>query len=380
MEELFNAIPAAASSPYALAAYAIAAVIFLLAGARLRVAKMLLEKIETIPPEERKRTVEIATGTILPTEISAEQWIRNNRTKWAFLLSVSVLVVILVIVVVALASPDDEEIKKLNSTVQDGNKQVMIDLWRNRYEIGEVTGYAAITIDLTEKSPPSGLKVWLNRVEEDYKALKSLGAQIERAWRGTGIKGDEYIEINALTSPKKNWSLVPNEQEEQFVHELLFNSRYILLATGGDKGGLLLSPFSFEAKATSVKIYFNSTTEKPIKIEGNAEGSGVFNPVPGQFSHWLDFYGAELKARQIILVNPLPEAFELVEYDTIKFSAKDDQWNKSATFATYTGAELYTDKKRSLIVMNADWKTLGKVPGDYPGNRADVYGPVPEPW
>ena len=380
MEELIRSIPAAASSPYALAAYAIAAVVFLFAGARLRLAKALLAKIETIPPEERRRTVEIAAGTVLPTHISPEQWIRNNRMRWSFLLSASFLIVILVIVIVALVNPAGKTIEQLESTVQDGNKQVKIDLWRNRYEIGEVTGYASITIDLANGAAPIGLKAWLNRVEEHYKALKSSGAQIDTGWRGTGIRGDEYLEINALTSPKKNWDLIPQKKEEQFVNELLFNSRYIMLATGGDKRGLLLSPLSFEARVNSVKVYFDSATEKPKKIEGSAQGIGVFRPVPGQFNHWLDFYGAKLIVRQLFIVNPLPEAIESVEYESIMFSAEDDQWKKSATFAMYTGAELYTDTQRSLIVMNADWKTLGKVPQDYPGDRLAVHGPAPEPW
>lgn len=380
MEEFIRSIPAAASSPYALAAYAIAAIIFLLAGARLRLAKALLAKIDAIPPEERPRTVEIATGTVLPTHISPEQWIRNNRLRWAFLLSATFLIVILVIVIVALVNPADEKLGKLKDTFESGNQQVMIDLWRNRYGIGQVSGHAWITIDLLNEKSSSGLTAWLNRVEKRYEVLKASNAILDADWRGTGVRGDEYVEINALTSPKKNWDLIPKGQEEKFVDELLFNSRYILLATGGEKHGLLLSPLSFDSKATSVKVFFDSVTKKPKKIEGFAQGDGVFSPVPGQFNNWLDFYGAKLIARQLFLVNPLPEAFNSVEYKSITFSAKDNQWNKSATFALYTGADLYTDERRSLIVFNADWKTLGKVPKDYPGERLTIYGPAPEAW
>jgi hypothetical protein len=381
MEEFIRSIPAAASSPYALAAYAIAAVIFLFAGARLRLAKLLLEKIDTIPPEERRRTVEIATGTVLPTHISPEQWIRNNRLRWAFLLAASILIVILVTAIVAIVNPSRKEFDKLGATIEDGNQQVKLDLWRNRYGIGQVSGSAWITIDLPDGKSADGLTTWLNRVEKRYRALKASNAVLDNVWLGSDdMKGTEYLEINALTSPKKNLDLMPIGEGEKFVDELLFNSHYFLLATSGEKCGLLLSPLSFDAKASSVKIYFDSATKRPNKVEGHAEGAGIFLPVPGQFTNWVDFYGATLIAKQRFLTNPLPEAFNLVEYKSIDFNAEDNQWNKSATLATYTGADLFTDKRRSLIVKNADWKTLGKLPRDYPGKRLPLHGPAPARW
>ncbi|WP_431481667.1 hypothetical protein [Pseudomonas thivervalensis] len=379
MEEFVRSIPAAASSPYALAAYAIAAVIFLFAGSRLRLAKVLLDKIDSIPPEERRRTVEIATGTVLPTRISPEQWIRNNRLRWAFLLAASILIVILVIAIVAIVNPSAKKIEKLETIIEDGNQQVKIDLWRNRYGIGQVSGSAWITIDLDGKSS-SELTAWLSRVEKRYKDLKMSNVVLDTDWLSSDLKGDEYLEINALTSPKRNWDLTPKGQGEQFVDELLFNSRYVLLSTSGEKHGLLLSTLGFNAEATSVKIYFDPVTSKPKKIDGHAQGAGAFNPVPGQFNNWVDFYGATLIARQLFLVTPLPAAFTLVEYNSITFDAKDNQWDKSATFSTYTGADLFTDERRSLIVKNADWKTLGQLPRDYPGKRLPMYGAAPEPW
>jgi len=379
MEEFVRAIPAAAASPYALAAYAIAAIIFLFAGARLRLAKTLLAKIETIPPDERRRTVEIATGTVLPTSISPEQWIRNNRLRWAFLLAASILIVILVIAIIALVNPGAREIEKLGQSIEEGNQQVKIDLWRNRYGMGEISGSAWIAIDLTGTHSTLGLNTWLGRVEKQYKAMKASNIAFPTTFRGSDQKGDEYLEINTLAS--QNLDMLPNSNEdEKFVDELLFNSHFILLATGGTKRGLLLSPLSFSAKATSVKTYFDPATNKPNKIEGFASGTGTFRPVPGQFTNWLDFYGSTLIARQIFSINPIPASFDLVEYESITFEAKDDQWVKSATFAMYTDQELFTDSKRSLIVKNADWKTLGQVPKDYPGKRLLLYGPEPEAW
>lgn len=104
MQDFLQAIPTAASSPYALAAYAIAAVIFLFAGAKLRLTKMLLTQVSTMPLSERRRALEIATGTILPTNISAEQWIRNNRIRWFFLTLASLMIVVMVIATVAVVN------------------------------------------------------------------------------------------------------------------------------------------------------------------------------------------------------------------------------------------------------------------------------------
>ncbi|MDH6235006.1 hypothetical protein M2281_005628 [Mesorhizobium soli] len=80
--------------------------------------------------------------------------------------------------------------------------------------------------------------------------------------------------------------------------------------------GLLLSPLSFDAVASSVKVYFAFATGKPNKVEGFAEGKGGFRPVAGQFNNWVDFYGATLIARQIFSIHPLPEAFSQVEYQS----------------------------------------------------------------
>lgn len=115
MEEFLKSIPAAASNPYALAAYAIAAVLFLLAGARLKMAKLLLAKITSIPEGERRRALEIATGTVLPTHVSPEQWIRHSRLRWTFMLLGALLIAVVTVAVIAILNPingDSEELKR----------------------------------------------------------------------------------------------------------------------------------------------------------------------------------------------------------------------------------------------------------------------------
>lgn len=106
MEGFLRAIPAAASSDYALAAYAICAILFLIAGARLVMAKTISNKVMAVPENERRRVLEIAADTVLPIDISAEQWIRLKQLKWTFALLGSVLIAVFTVTIVALVHPE----------------------------------------------------------------------------------------------------------------------------------------------------------------------------------------------------------------------------------------------------------------------------------
>jgi hypothetical protein len=86
MEGFIRSIPAVASSPYAFATYAIATLIFVFAGEGIRMAKLLLSRITSVPEKERRRALEIATGTMLPEYISPEDWIRHSQMRWTFML------------------------------------------------------------------------------------------------------------------------------------------------------------------------------------------------------------------------------------------------------------------------------------------------------
>ena len=123
MEEFIRSIPAAASNPYAFAAYTVAALLFLLAGARLRTTKLLLAKITSIPEADRRRALEIATGTILPTRISPEQWIRHSRQRWTFLLLGSLLIVIVAVATIAILNPSKAALEEVITTTEETAKE-----------------------------------------------------------------------------------------------------------------------------------------------------------------------------------------------------------------------------------------------------------------
>jgi hypothetical protein len=105
MNEFLASIPAAAASPYALVAYAIAAVLFLLGGARLRTVQTVLKAIASVPPGDRKHVIESITGSVIPDRISAEQWIRHNRNRWVFLLIGTALILLTTLGTIAAMNP-----------------------------------------------------------------------------------------------------------------------------------------------------------------------------------------------------------------------------------------------------------------------------------
>lgn len=119
MEAFLKAIPAAASSPYAFAAYVIAALVFMFAGAKLMMARFLLAKIASLPESDRRRAVEIATNTILPKDITPEQWIRHSRQQYIFLLLGSLLISAMAVAMVALIGPNKKGLDDIRKTTQE---------------------------------------------------------------------------------------------------------------------------------------------------------------------------------------------------------------------------------------------------------------------
>ncbi|MFY9820897.1 MAG: hypothetical protein WAM82_05910 [Thermoanaerobaculia bacterium] len=150
MGEFLKSIPAAASSPYALVAYAIAALLFLLAGARLRTTQLLMAKITAIPEAERRRALEIATGTVLPTHISPEQWIRHSRLRWRFLLLGALLIVLLALATITILSPTsaalDDITKATEKTARETQSVVQQGTQSTAKKVDEATQQIVTTV------------------------------------------------------------------------------------------------------------------------------------------------------------------------------------------------------------------------------------------
>jgi len=389
MTKFLEAIPAAATSPFAFAAYAIAGLLFIFAGAKLRLAKLLLDKITDLPENERRLVVEHAAGTVLPTSVSPEEWIRHSRLRWTFLLIGALLIGVIAVSTIALLNPSHRAVESVREAVVDTGKatqrvvehrfsQMQIDLWRQAHGFGTVSGTAGFHIDLPAGASLDGLDHWLRRVTGRYKNAKQRKMPLDRGvpW-GDGTLGDEYVEVNA--SAKRNWDLCPQGDSEALVDQLLFNP-YVMFMVSKDssKTHLLAPSVAIATRAESIKVFFDSVTQRPKRIETFSAGPGRFNPIAGQFTNWLDLYGATLFVRVRITVDPKPAALALARHWSLSFETENDYWHARASIPSLDGRNVLIDRPGSVVVVKADWNTLGSVPNDYPGERIPEFG-APSP-
>jgi hypothetical protein len=94
LEAFLRAIPEAAKSPYALIAYITSAILFIASLSFRGHVKTVLGIIDKVPEHERKSVIETALNTKLPAKLSGEQYLRREKTRFAFLASLACLVLI----------------------------------------------------------------------------------------------------------------------------------------------------------------------------------------------------------------------------------------------------------------------------------------------
>ena len=107
LDSFLRAIPDAAKSPYSLIAYAVAALLFIVSATKLtqvkkKTAELVLATINLVNPNERKQVIDGVLGTILPSELTGEQYLRSQKMRYAFLAFMGLLIVIGTIIVIAL--------------------------------------------------------------------------------------------------------------------------------------------------------------------------------------------------------------------------------------------------------------------------------------
>lgn len=104
MTDFLRAIPTAAQSPYAIAAYGIAAILMLFGGFKLYQLKIAVGAIKKTgknsPP--LREIIEIATNTKLPDRITGEQWIRNNCLQAFTMIIIALIIAAIVVAVMAI--------------------------------------------------------------------------------------------------------------------------------------------------------------------------------------------------------------------------------------------------------------------------------------
>jgi hypothetical protein len=259
--------------------------------------------------------------------------------------------------------------------IKGDTEQLAINIWRAQHPFGDITGFVKVTLDMPEDKHLPGLASWLGRVSAVYGKMKSSGQPLPREVLGSDVYGQEYVLIQR--TPPENWDLAPSGPSEAFVDQLLFHPFYFVMVSGDDSTTHLLAPsITFQAECDDVKVYFNSDTKTPVSIEGDAEGKGNFNPIAGQITNWVDFYGMTLIARIRITDSPDQQALDLTRFNIFAFDTSSNSWHAHAQFPPPDSGKTFYDRPGSLTVKPADWETLGSVPNDYPGPRKPEYGPL----
>lgn len=182
MDGFLKAIPDAARHPLALAAYAIAAILFLLSGQRLHEIKTIVSRLRDLPEADRSEALRVATGTVLPAKISAEQWIRLNTRRWIFMMSGAVLLSLLAVIAIAMTRPTPAQ-SETTTVLPDSTERahVYIDGLDHRL-IAQEAGLAALVLIAREKGDPRHVNV-----EFFNNETRHLSAAM-----GTLVRGVEY--------------------------------------------------------------------------------------------------------------------------------------------------------------------------------------------
>lgn len=87
-----QAIPTAAKNPYALIAYTITALLFIISSLQRNQLKLVLAEIRNAPTKDKITTIETVLNTRLPKDITADQYLRQQRMKYIFLAFFGVLI------------------------------------------------------------------------------------------------------------------------------------------------------------------------------------------------------------------------------------------------------------------------------------------------
>lgn len=82
LSEAFRALPSVAGSPLAFVAYIVTIAAWLWGIQRSRRLNLVLNRLDSIPRAERAELIRSEMGAILPTKVSAEEWLRGRRQQY----------------------------------------------------------------------------------------------------------------------------------------------------------------------------------------------------------------------------------------------------------------------------------------------------------
>jgi hypothetical protein len=164
-------IEEAAKSPYALVAYSIGAVIALFGGLRLKQIRAASNAAKKgISGAALGRLIEQATNSKLPTTITGEEWIRNNRNNSVAMLGLAAIICFTTVAVVVLVGSKKASPLEIGSNYPGSNGNLAPDPLRGFS--GNPTGIHAILAPqlYNTKSPDGAAAVSIAPFAKIYNA------------------------------------------------------------------------------------------------------------------------------------------------------------------------------------------------------------------
>ena len=122
-----QAIPEAASDPFALIAYAVALIVAAYAGFRLRELQQVLRTLQTRPSTSDSQMVEVikvVTQRPVPPKMTGAQWIRYQKLQAGLLIAIALIIAFLTLAVVAIVQTTDKPSQTDTSLVPDKPSQI----------------------------------------------------------------------------------------------------------------------------------------------------------------------------------------------------------------------------------------------------------------
>lgn len=133
VNEFLRALPDAATSPYAFAAYVFLVFSNFVIAWRVRRNKNLLDAIEKLPEDKRLKALELEMGNVHPKHgLTAEQWLRSKIHQYYFMAFIALAICGTIVLVVAHSKKDDKDNWKSESVIKRLNHGVSKEYIRAR--------------------------------------------------------------------------------------------------------------------------------------------------------------------------------------------------------------------------------------------------------
>src|SRR6185436_6139151 len=84
LESALRQLPEVAKSPLAFVAYVVTIAAWVFIASKVQRQKILLSRLEAVPARDRAAVIHNEMGTAVPSNISAEQWIRARIHQYYF--------------------------------------------------------------------------------------------------------------------------------------------------------------------------------------------------------------------------------------------------------------------------------------------------------